>query len=668
MSSANSFFNVYMCKKQVKRFWPLWSMYAFVLFILMPVYLLLQSQNKSAEDQNLFSLCHQHGIGMAVEPALFIALFFGILVAMAMWSYLYNNRSVSMIHALPMTRKTLFFTNYLTGILFFLVPNVVIFLLTLGAEAMIGSVAIKSLAIWLLCQTLLCFFFYSFAALLAFVTGHILILPCLYAIFNFLTLGLSQLLDWSFSEFVYGYAAGSVPVLDWFGKWLSPAYALTRELRVEYPMIGNTEVEWLPETIQGLPVVSAYALAGLVMAILAYLLYRNRKLELSGEVIVVSYLRPIFRYGVAICAAMVFGNIFYQVFQDIFTQGIVSLLFFLLLWGAIGYFGAEMLLQKSFRVIKQSFKGCLVLMALLSVAVLAMEWDLSGYEKALPSADQVEKVMISDQYTVSSVDPEYIAAVLALQGAILNEKDQVERWQRGEDPAIQKLMYQSQETDGVYIEKFSWHCITLDYTLKDGTTMKRAYQIPVTEELLEKEGSSAALYTALANRPEWRLHSIFPDILKAQELIRVEVGTVDVAHERDGVSMTSDSVILSGENAQLLYQAVREDMQEGRLGIKWLLQNEEYLKTNYVNTIYFTFRGDYNTDDVYAGDWYEKEDQEGSSAMYEVSLPIQRTATSTLAVLEQLNLIDRINLMSEYDMQWERYQNVGSVSYKDRAY
>lgn len=336
MQSANWCFSMPLCKKQVKRFWPLWGMYTFVLFMLMPVYLLLEKQNEQL-GQDLYLALHRYGIVMATEGALWIALFFCVLTAMALWSYLYNNRSVSMIHALPMTRETLFITNYITGILFFLVPNLVIFLLTLGAEALIGVVAMKSLAIWLLCQTLLCFFYYSFATVLAFVTGHILILPCLYAVFNFLTLALSRLLDWSFGEFVYGYAIGSVPLLNWFGKWLSPAYAFLDELHldypVDYPVIDGQSIHDLPAMISGLPLVFAYAAVGLIMTFVAYLFYRNRKLELSGEVIVVSFLRPIFKYGVAICSGLVFGNIFYQILPGLFFKEVISLLFFLLLWG-----------------------------------------------------------------------------------------------------------------------------------------------------------------------------------------------------------------------------------------------------------------------------------------------------------------------------------------------
>lgn len=659
MQSANWFFSLPLCKKQIKRFWPLWGMYTFVLFMLMPVSLLLEAQNKFV-SQDLYLRLNQHGVMMAAQSAPWIALAFGVLVAMALWSYLYNNRSVSMIHALPLRRETLFFTNYLTGILFFLVPNLFVFLLTLGAEAMIGTVTIKGLAIWLLCQTLLCFFFFSFATLFAFVTGHILALPALYMIFSFLTAALSMLLDFSFREFVYGYTAGSIPFLNWFGKWLSPAYAFIKELRLTYPMTSAGGQEFPTAQIHGISVVLGYAVAGLLMAVIAYLLYRYRKLEQSGEVIVVSFLRPIFKYGVAICSGLVFGNVFYQILPGLFTRGMVSMLFFLLLWGAIGYFAAEMLLRKSFRVFRQSYKGCLVVLVLLSASMLAMEWDLGGYEKTIPSETQVEEVTISNPYNVQVQNPEDIAKVLALHESVLREKDQIERWRSGEDPLMQSLIDQSQTRNGIYLEECSWNYIELDYKLKDGTHLKREYQIPITKDLLSQDQSSAASYEQLVNTPELRLRSVFPDMLRAEDLLQVEVKpTSQISRER-GKSMPyeeakgSNSIVLSGDGAQLLYEAVREDILAGRLEKQWILQSEESLKANYINTISFTFRGDYPTNKRSAGDWYEKKNRDGENEVYyEVPITLQNTASSTLAVLERFGLTDQVHFMTEYDWQLE---------------
>lgn len=676
MSSASWFFSKPLCKKQVLRFWPLWGIYSFLLLILLPVYQLLTAQ-RDFINSDLFTHYHQYTMALAAEGAPWIAGFYGIFLAMAMWSYLYNHRSVSMIHALPLNRKSLFLTNYLTGIAFFLIPNLVIFLLSICVEFLLGGLALQSLGTWLLVQTLQCFFFYSFATFLAFVTGHILVLPSLFIIFNFLSKALSMLLDWAFGEFVYGYANASVPFLNWCGTWLSPFYAFVTRLHTTYPqprLVGQEQLA----IFDGMPILFAYAAAGLLMVVFSYFLYNSRKLELSGEVIVVPFLQPVFRYGVAICAGLIFGNTFYLIFDDL-SRGIWMLLFFLLLWGAIGYFAAEMLLRKSFWVVKKSFKGCLVLMLVFAMAMLAMEWDVMGYEKTVPSADQVEKVLEYGHRSGQITDPEQIKAVLALHQSLLQEKHQIERMQRGDDPQLQDLIYSEQNPNGMYIERYTWNSLQVKYQLTNGKTLTRRYDIPVTEERLQQEGSSAALYDTLLNQPEWRQNRLFPTVLKAEDLLQIQVGVVNLSEEAaelsyvDGGRMQDGNLVLSGKDAQLLYAAVLEDVQAGRLGKQWLLRNEECLRTNYANTIYFTFRGDYNMEDQYAGDWYTRDDKNGDSTVYyELNIPLQNTATATLAVLAQYGLSEGVNLVSEYEMQegavYDKMQMEKDYAYRARYY
>ena len=92
-----------------------------------------------------------------------LAVIFGLLAAMAVFSYLDDSRSACMMHALPLRREALFFTNYLSGLSFLLLPNAAIFGLTLAGEAVGNCLDLKALAIWLLVQSASCLFFYSFA-------------------------------------------------------------------------------------------------------------------------------------------------------------------------------------------------------------------------------------------------------------------------------------------------------------------------------------------------------------------------------------------------------------------------------------------------------------------------------------------------------------------------
>ena len=58
-------------------------------------------------------------------------------------------------------------------------------------------------------------------------------------------------------------------------------------------------------------ILAAYALAGLVIALIALLLYRTRKSEMTGSTVAFPWATPIFKYGVAFCTAVALGQFLY---------------------------------------------------------------------------------------------------------------------------------------------------------------------------------------------------------------------------------------------------------------------------------------------------------------------------------------------------------------------
>lgn len=658
MPSASLCFNVALFKKQTKRFWPLWSMYFLLHFMLLPMYLLMQSQTRFAKAEPLATTFQNYLTTMSTYGSLWINFVFCIFVAMAIWSYLYNSRSVSMIHALPLTRGTLFLTNYLTGLLFTLVPSVVVFLLALGIQAFAGAVTLKALLLWLLFQILFSVFFFSFATLFAFVTGHILILPVFYGIFSVLTQGIAMLLGGVFSSFVYGYTGNSLPVLDWFGDWLCPLNALQLRVHPFRPDVAGGVLVRPPLEVSGLGVLAMYAAVGLVLTLLAYLLYHRRRLELTGEVVTVSFLKPVFKYGVAVCTGLAFGMLFYQLFQEVFSQGIGSLLFFLLLWAAIGYYAAEMMLKKSFRVLRKGAPGVVALLLILTASMLAMEYDLTGYEKSIPNLEKVQSVEMVGFEHADIKDAEDIAAVIALHEALIKQKSDLE----AQDNEHSRNMREGNEN---YYNTHYVHSVDLRYILKDGSLFSRSYNVPVTLELLAQKDSPAAQYEALLNHPKVRLESLFSVEMQAENLLEIRINVPDYAKrapgksQLSGVSFAADpygkdaTMTLTGEAAQRFYAAVREDIADGRLGHVFLGAgfDPEYPKTNCINSIYFAFRKDYNTRDypepTRGMRYNEYRDGNGKRVpYYEQSLDLQETATSAIAVLEQCGLVRGVHILT----------------------
>lgn len=72
----------------------------------------------------------------------------------------------------------------------------------------------------------------------------------------------------------------------------------------------------------------------------------------------------------------------------------LTLMGWILFWGLAGYFAAEMLLRKSFRVLA-AWKGAVPLAAVIVLLSLSVHYDWYGFEDRVPQADQVTAVTLN---------------------------------------------------------------------------------------------------------------------------------------------------------------------------------------------------------------------------------------------------------------------------------
>lgn len=645
-------------RKQMTRFWPLWALYGVAWLFAVPINMLVNFRYYDAKD--LAGHAKENILQSIPEFGLYIALIFGVLVAMAVWSYLYNNRSVGMMHTLPIRREGLFVSNWMAGISFFVLPNLVTAILTLGVEAIYGIADVKTILIWFTMQTLLCLFFFSMATICAFVTGSLLALPALYGIFNGLVAGVLVLLNEILRMFLYGYSNMS-DAMETIAEFGTPvvAFHTTIKLQQSYDAVSDT---WTTDALAGLGTVTVYALVGLVMSVLAFLLYRRRSLEMAGEVIAVGFLRPVFKYGVSFCGALAFGMLLFSIFICGQDENAWMLLFFMLLCGAISYYAAEMLLKKSFRVFRKNWKGCVVFLVLLTVGSAAVNLDVMGYETWLPAQEDVVQVELKDLYTSPSDSlgdytpnhnlyleetPEEIAQTIALHQAILGHRDSGTDYNGEEEMA-----------DGVWIQNRTYQQVGLSYKLTNGKTVDRSYQILLTAEDLALENTPAAKLNALVNHPQTLKNGFFPDILITENLIGGSVEAFDKQTDMgDGDGMKE--LGLTREDAQLLYTAILEDMEASRIGRQWFMETDEYLNTVYQNKIKLSFEGDFTSlfqnNDTYSSPYETKEEIPDFVNVY---VHPQTNSSSTLAVLRKLGLMDNENaFLTALAFQQQQYKN-----------
>lgn len=129
-----------------------------------------------------------------------------------------------------------------------------------------------------------------------------------------------------------------------------------------------------------------YILICLVLYFLGAFIYRKRKIEGATQSIVFMKLKYVFKYGVAFCAMSLIGFYFQQTQKDIHW-----ILTGYLLGSALGYFIAEMVIQKSFIVYK-AFKGYLIYAGVIVILMLGLKVDILGFESNVPPVQNVKSV------------------------------------------------------------------------------------------------------------------------------------------------------------------------------------------------------------------------------------------------------------------------------------
>lgn len=614
-----AWFNATLFRKNWTRFWPLWSLYGVLWFLILTVGILNSRGIHEMLPDNYYPTGH---VVNTIPIGIPISLVFGVLCAMAVFSYLYSSRPAGLMHALPIRREGLFLTNYLSGLSFFILPILVVALLTLGAELYAGhGLDLTSLFLWGWCQCMVALFFYSFAVFCAMFTGHILALPAFYAILN----GLVFVLDWLFRElagiFLFGFFV-QYQSNPWV-EWLTPTLCYIRRMS----STGSPNYHFT-----GLLPVFVYMLAGLIFTGLALLLYRHRHLETAGDVVAVSWVRPIFKYGVAFCSAVVVGTFLWGIFMPQFSHNNPwSLLTFLLLTGAIGYFVAEMLLRKSFRVFRQGWKGCLCFLALLTLGVSALEADLTGFEPRVPQAQQVAEVRLDtpsfapyDNASSPSVlhREEDIARLVELHQTIVDHQSQLEAEESAYSYSYASEMVGEHMVD---VETSGTVYFSFTYLFRNGGTMQRGYRIPVNEALLADPASPAAKLDALINAPGLAEQEYLSLYRSGDVLTSVNLSTY----------MGADQIFSNGADTQRLLDAVRTDLEEGNLGRHYLLENKDRYANCYYNDLTFHF---------YSPEARSELVEDGH--IYAFTITIQSTASHTLEVLRDLGAEDVLILRS----------------------
>ena len=574
-SSFKGLFSPALFRNNLSRFWPLWALYFAAWLLAMPAVQLLELFGRNRQWMDLATLrtnALDEVTGMASSGALVMSVVFGCLFAMALFSYLTNARAVGFAHALPARREGLFLTHYISGAAVFLTVHAVTALLTMAVWATAGVREMWLIGVWFLSATGQMLLFYGFAVFCAMFAGQMLAIPVFYGVLNVLVYGLTYLFQSLCQLLFYGWSNSDIPMLV---VWLTPVYKLSKIFQNPwiYDKLGNwSGTDW-SELYSSLGAVGIYALAGVALTAAALLVYNRRRSEATGDTVAIGWARPIFRYGVGVCAALSFGQLLYTILRDAVggygggAASVPGVAVCMIALGLVGYFAAEMLLQKSFRVLKRSWKGGAVLAAVLVLVCAGFSVDLLGIEKYVPEADDIQSLDF-DIYGVNYIngnitDPETIGRFLALHQALVEEKPEND--------------YNS--------ENSGYTGLRLDYTLKNGKKLSRDYGFTYESGEVREDGSVLSQMAALMSDPVVRRADLSAQFLNdVDRLTAAEITLYQSLPYGKGETLNFDA-----DTAQTLLDALEKDIDAGHLGADALDQDAWYANT-YSNSLTFYYR------------------------------------------------------------------------------
>ncbi len=445
-----------------RRFWPVAFLYAFISFFMLPLLLWINGRAQYGESAYV-GVLHAAETTLGVLPG-FVTLnfFFGLFVAMAVYSYLMTGRSVGLMHALPVSRERQFLGHFAAGLSMLTAANLLTVLLAVLMEIVTGGVDISSLLVWLAVTEVSGFFFLSFGSLCAMITGWLLAVPVIYFGLNFVVVAYHLLFDAVTSLLWPGHNGVTDP--GGAVEWLTPVVKLVNVLRDRFNLSGDTYrkgATLFTVNHEALPTVLIYALAGVALLAFAWVLYRARHSESAGDAIVFPWLRPVVKYVISIAAGIALGLFVHEIILG--GRNVIGLIICQMIMGGIVFCGVEMLLRKSYKIFdRRTLLGLTALWLALIAVCVCIRLDITGRERRVPKPEQVDTVNIAGGgiVDVDTDDSKTIGAVTDLHRLL------------GKD---------GEPVDGNTAYYINTTYINMTYYLRSGEVISRGYRVDLDD-------------------------------------------------------------------------------------------------------------------------------------------------------------------------------------------
>ena len=327
-----------------------------------------------------------------VLAGMFVAAIAAFMNSVNGFIYLYSGKKTDFYHGLPLKRSEIFTEKTVTGLLYYLIPYVIMEFLAvcIGAARGFFSLNIVGMAVKMLLLHLIIYLVIYFSIVLVIsVTGNMLMgILCLGGMYlygivlNLLLVAYGQSF-WHtfFSEYQYGgfntllhSASPGTLILD-----MVSAYAEGKAGKL----------------------VAAVIILGIVLGVLAWIAYKKRPSESAGKSMVYPWVSTVVRFMVVVPGGLAVGWIFYSL-----TTGKIRILWWVfgMILGTVVMHGLlETIYQMSFQGFFAKKLQLVIAGAFVAACALIYQKDLLHFESYIPKQEDIASVNLN----MMSFDQDY---------------------------------------------------------------------------------------------------------------------------------------------------------------------------------------------------------------------------------------------------------------------
>lgn len=573
----------------------------FFLSLLLPTLMTMQNAlEQRARDLKELSQAHveinwQNAMNNAASMLgggnLFVKIVFIVLAVVcgvAMFAYLHSRQKVDFYHSLPISRTRLFANNFLTGIVCTFSTYLVMLAITVGCAYAMGcgeAVRWDEIGGAILCNLIVFLLIYALTVLTTVVCGNTIITLLLLAWVFFSPMLVRVLQFCLFDKFYDTFTANA--------GTLEGAIRLTPV--VQYFVLHGTY--YIGERVMGVPqpgesalgLLVGYLIAAAVVTALALFLFRIRKSERAGTALAFTPTKLPIKVYMCLVMGVAFGWVFGMIAGNFwFWPGLV-------IGTVLFHWIVEIIYAFDFRAIFAKPLHLLAILVVLVAGMLAMQFDVTGYDTWLPDRDDLTAVDINGSGESALTDPSNIDAVHRLM-----------------EIGVQAMQEEDTDEDN----SLSYTFVTVNCQM-GSRTAARQYMLPETEEVETLLGQIRD--SAEYKRAKWPLFSFDTASTdpERQPMITVNVETAD------GIS--SVELRQTGQVAQVI-ETLREEALAGTQDSRPVMGVELYYLDSEGNQEYC-----------------------GTASVTEAN-------TKTLALIEQLTGLTPVPMRAEdIDQMWIEY-------------